>query len=70
MKIKIKTISMVYLVYICKDQDNAEKLKDRQERAAHALYLTLKHLTSSIVGFMILKDTIILPWYLGGSGSL
>ena len=70
MKIKIKTISMVYLVYICKDQDNAEKLKDRQERAAHALYLTLKHLTSSVVGYMILKDTIILPWYLGGSGSL
>jgi len=70
MKIKIRTISMVYLVYICKDQDNAEKLKDRQERAAHALYLTLKHLTSSVVGYMILKDTIILPWYLGGSGSL
>jgi len=61
---------MVYLVYICKDQDNAEKLKDRQERAAHALYLTLKHLTSSVVGYIILKDTIILPWYLGGSGSL
>jgi hypothetical protein len=67
---RIKLYSKILFVYICKEKDNEEKFKERDEKFAHAAYLTLKYVTSSVTGYLILKDTIMFPWYMGGSGSL
>ncbi len=69
-KRQLENISTPIFLLICKDQDNIEKMKDRAEKAAIALYKYLVYLGGSCVGYYLLKDSEILPWYLGGTGSL
>jgi hypothetical protein len=69
-KRQLKNASIPIFLLICKDQENTEKLKDRADKAAVALYKWVYYTGSSISGYYILKDTEILPWYLGGVGSL
>jgi len=44
--------------------------EDRSQKAALALYKWSVYVFTSAVGFLILKDTEVLPWYLGGKGEL
>jgi hypothetical protein len=46
------------------------KLQARAERAGLALYKFIFYLSSGVVGYLILKDTPLLPGALGGSGSI
>lgn len=69
-KRQLENISTPVFLLICKDQDNIEKMKERAEKAAIALYKYLVYLGGSCVGYYLLKDSEILPWYLGGTGSL
>jgi hypothetical protein len=54
----------------CKDQDDMQKVDDRANRSGAALHKFIFYTSSVVSGYMILKDTPILPPGLGGSGSL
>lgn len=62
-------ISPIFIL-VCKDADNPIKLLERSDKAGIAFYKFLVYVGSSIIGYFILKDSEILPWYLGGSGLL
>jgi hypothetical protein len=53
-------------ILICKDADNPIKLNERSDKAGIAFYKLIVYVGSSIIGYLILKDSEILPWYLGG----
>jgi len=55
---------------VCKDEETIEKKRDRAHRAGANLYKLIFYTITSIYGYIILKDSPILPWYLGGSGNL
>jgi hypothetical protein len=58
------------LKLICKDQNDREKAEDRIDKACLSLHKFLFYTFSSAYGWYILKDTEILPWYLGGQGTV
>jgi len=45
-------------------------LKDRADKAGQALFKYVWYLGSSVTGYYILKDSEILPCYLGGKGKI
>jgi len=53
---------------IAKDQDDIEKVNKRAERAGASLYKLTFYVTASVFGYIIMKD--MLPWYMGGNGSM
>lgn len=59
-----------HLVKYCKDQDNPEKLEQRVTKVCDLFYKEIFYLTSTITGYLIMKDSPVLPYYLGGSGSM
>lgn len=69
-KRQLQNMSTPVFMLICKDQEDQQKLQERADKAGQNLYKWIYYLGSSVGAYLILKDTPILPWYLGGSGSL
>jgi hypothetical protein len=59
-----------FLRPICKDQDDPVKLERRVYMCSLAFFKGIFYTTSSIVGYLIMRDSPVLPWYLGGNGSI
>ena len=62
-------ISAPIFLLIAKDQHDRNLALDRANRSATALYKWFYYFTCSCTGYYLMKENI-LPWYLGGSGSL
>jgi len=60
-KRQIQHISLPIFLLISKDQGDMEKCQARAERAGAALYKTIFYTVSGVVGYIILKDTPLLP---------
>lgn len=69
-KRQLYNVSIPIFLMICKDQHDKKLAEDRSQKAALALYKWSVYVFTSAVGFLILKDTEVLPWYLGGTGEL
>ena len=67
-KRQIINASVPYMRVIAKDQDDIEKVNKRAERAGASLYKLTFYVTASVFGYIIMKD--MLPWYMGGNGSM
>lgn len=53
-----------------KDQDKPEQLQKRIEQSVNYIYKLIFYTTSSIVGYIIMVNTPVMPQELGGSGSM
>ena len=53
-----------------KDEGDEEKLSRRADAGGDLIYKGIFYTISSIIGYIIMKDTSILPTSLGGSGSV
>lgn len=54
---------------VAKDQDDLVKVNARAERGGLAMYKLTFYLGASVSGYIIMKDTYVLPKALGGSGT-
>lgn len=68
-KLQLRNISRPLLLLVVKDKHDSKAKSERAERAAEALYKNIYYTGCAIVGFLIMKDSEILPPSLGGSGS-
>jgi ceramide synthetase len=69
-KYQISNVAKPVLLLVGKDRNDEELLKERVLKASLSVYKILYYSTMTIVGYLILKDTDILPPWLGGSGAL
>ena len=69
-KVGLIKITEPFFRLIVKDQDNQTKLNARAERAAAATYKLTFYIFASVSGYVIMKDTPVLPTFVGGSGSI
>lgn len=69
-KYQIQNVAKPVLLLVGKDRNDEELLKERVLKASLNVYKVLYYSTMTIVGYLILKDTDILPPWLGGSGAL
>ena len=68
-KRQIINVSVPWLRLIAKDQENMETVGARAERAGFALYKFIWYTSTSILGYFIMKDSPVLPGFMGGNGS-
>ena len=54
---------------ICKEKNDEEARVVRTKKAVKNIYKFLYYLSSLIFGYVVLKDSHVLPFSLGGSGS-
>jgi hypothetical protein len=59
-----------FCLKVVKDEGDADKLSKRADAGGDLIYKGIFYTTSSILGYIIMKDTPILPKGLGGSGSV
>lgn len=69
-KKQLINVFVPFIKIYCKDQDDMEKVNDRAIRAGAGLHKFIFYTGSAVGGYLILKDTPILPPGLGGSGSI
>lgn len=69
-KRQIVNVSVPYFKIVCKDQHDMKLVNARAERAGAALYKALYYFATSVTGYIVMKDSEILPWYLGGNGDI
>ena len=61
--------SVPWLRMVAKDQQDMEAVGARAERAGFALYKFLWYTSTSIICYFAMKDSPVLPSFLGGNGS-
>jgi len=69
-KRQVKRLSKPLCLKICKDEGDKDKLSKRADANGELMYKGIFYLTSSVIGYIIMKDTPILPRALGGSGDI
>lgn len=70
LKRQLISVSVPIFKTICKDQDDPVKLEKRAHTAATYLYKEIFYLSSSILGYLIMYDSPVLPRWMGGKGSI
>ena len=62
----VKAVSKPWLKSVCKDQDKPEALEKRAESAVNYVYKLTFYTVSALWGYIIMKDTPVMPKELGG----
>lgn len=68
LKMQLINLSVPFIRTVAKDQGDTRKVEMRAQRGGFALYKFVFYLLSVVIGYWILRDSDMLPWYLGGSG--
>jgi hypothetical protein len=69
-KRQLYNITVPCFIQIAKDQHDQQMVEERANKSALALYKLCVYMGTSMWGYIILKDSEIMPWFMGGSGSL
>jgi len=69
-KCTVKQASRPLVAHICKDKDDKEKHEKRIESAVNYVYKLIFYTVSAAWGYIIMKDSPVMPQELGGKGSM
>lgn len=68
-KRQVINVSVPWFCLITKDQEDRAAVRQRAERAGFSLYKFIWYTSSSIIGYVVLKDSPVLPKFLGGKAD-